>query len=92
MVGVDEGMAVGMRGGGGLDEADVLHADAAEFGGDELGGAAGVGGVLGIGGDGGDAQESLQLFNETHLVVLCKCYCCFRHLHCTTLSSCLISN
>ena len=63
-VGVDERMAVGMAGRGGLDEADVLHADAAEFGGNELGGAAGVGVMLRQRGDGRDAQEGLELFDE----------------------------
>ncbi len=67
-VGVDERVAVGVCGGGCLDEADVVHADAAEIGGDEFGGAADVGGVLGVGGDGGDAQEGFELVDEAGLV------------------------
>jgi len=58
-IAVDERMAVGMVRAGGIDETDVLHADAAKFGGDELGGVANVGGVLGEGGDGWNTQQSL---------------------------------
>ena len=50
-----------------------MHADAAQFGGDELSGAAGVGNVLGRGRDGRNAQECLEFFDETGCVALGKC-------------------
>src|SRR5579875_2195887 len=62
-VGVDKWMARG------VDDLDVLHADAGELGGEPLGGAADVGLVLGQSGDGGNAQEILQLLKKTGLVL-----------------------
>ncbi len=55
VVGVDEGVACG------LDDLDVVHADAGEFGGEEGGGGEDVGGVLGEGADAGDAEEGFEL-------------------------------
>jgi hypothetical protein len=67
-----------------LDQPHVLHADAAQLGGNELGGAAGVGGVFGIGRDGRNAQQGFQLFNETRCIVLSEHYCGFGHFDVST--------
>ncbi len=74
VVGVDERMAVGALGGGGLDEVDVVHADAGELGGAELSGRADVAAMLGGGRDGGDPQQGLQLVYKTRLIGLRKLY------------------
>ena len=60
MLGGVKPVAVDERVTGGVDEADVFHADALEFGGQKFGGAAAIVFVLGQSGDGRNAEEVFQ--------------------------------
>jgi hypothetical protein len=54
---------------GSLDQLDMLHADAAQLIGEQGGGAKYVLLMLGERGDGRDADEGLQLFKKTGVVL-----------------------
>ncbi len=61
-VGVEERMA------GGLDDLDIIHADAAQFVGDKIGGLLDVGFVLVEGADAGNAEEIFEFLDKAGLV------------------------
>ena len=72
-VGVDERVALC------IDEADVFHADALEFGDEEFGGAAAVAFVLGQSRDGWNAQEVFEFIEKTCVIFCCETYSGRRH-------------
>ena len=52
----------------------MFHADAGQLGGQKLGGAAAIALVLGQRGDRRNAQQILQLFQKTGVVLACVGY------------------
>ncbi len=76
-VGVDERMA------GGVDEADVFHADALEFGGEEFGSATAIVFVLGQRGDGRNAEQVFQFIQKAGVILSRERYSGRRHGACS---------
>ena len=72
-VGVDERMALGG------DDFDVLHADAAQFVGDEVGGFLNVGLVFVEGADAGNAEKIFEFVEKTLLIIAGKIDCWGSH-------------
>ena len=73
-VGIDQGMSLGR------DDLDILHADAAQFGGHEVGGFVYVGLVLLESADAGNAKKIFQFAQETLLIIAGKIDCGRSHL------------